>query len=97
MTFAETWMDLETIILSEVKSERQIPYDITDMWNIKQDTNVLIYKTNRLMVAKGEEEWGRVELGVQDQQMQTIIYRMDKQQGPTLQYREQYSIPCDKP
>ena len=29
MPFAETWMELETLILSEVKSERQIPYDIT--------------------------------------------------------------------
>ena len=29
MPFAATWMDLQTIILSEVKSERQITYDIT--------------------------------------------------------------------
>ena len=31
--FAATWMDLEIIILSEVKSdrERQIPYDVTYM------------------------------------------------------------------
>ena len=27
---------------------------------------------------------GRDELGVWEQQMQTIIYRMDKQQGPTF-------------
>ena len=33
--FAATWMDLETIILSEV-SERQISYDITYMWNLKK-------------------------------------------------------------
>ena len=26
---------------------------------------------------------GRDELGVREQQMQTIIYRMDKKQGPT--------------
>ena len=33
MPFAVTWMDLEIIILSEVKSdrERQIPYDVTYM------------------------------------------------------------------
>ena len=32
------------IILSEVKSDRekQISYDITDMWNLKYDTNELI-------------------------------------------------------
>ena len=35
MPFAATWMDLETIILSEV-SERQISYDITYMWNLKK-------------------------------------------------------------
>ena len=40
-------MDLEIIILSEVKSERerQIPYDITYMWNLKYDTNEPIYAT----------------------------------------------------
>ena len=27
------------------KSERQISYDITYMWNLKYDTNELIYKT----------------------------------------------------
>ena len=28
--------------------------------------------------------WGRYALGVWGQQMQTTIYRMDKQQGPTV-------------
>ena len=27
------------------QSERQIPYDIAYMWNLKYDTNELIYKT----------------------------------------------------
>ena len=40
---------------------------------------------------------GNDRLGVWDQQMQTIVYRMDKQQGPTVQHRELYSISCDKP
>ena len=45
MSFAATWMDLEMVILSEVR-ERQISYDITYMWNLKKDgTNELIYKT----------------------------------------------------
>ena len=37
-SFVETWMDLEIVILSEVKSdrERQIPYDIAYMWNLKK-------------------------------------------------------------
>ena len=54
-------------------------------------------RENRLEVAKSEEGWGRDGLGVWDQQMQTVIYRMDKQQGPTVQHRELYSIPYDKP
>ena len=33
---------------------------------------------------QGGGEWGRDELGVWDQKMQTIVYRMDKQQGPTV-------------
>ena len=33
--FLATWMDLETIMQSEV-SERQTSYDITYMWNLKK-------------------------------------------------------------
>ena len=36
MPFTATWMDLEIIIL--IERERQIPYDITYMWNLKYDT-----------------------------------------------------------
>ena len=46
MPFAATWMDLEIIILSEVNHrKRQISYGITYIWNLKNDTNELIYKT----------------------------------------------------
>ena len=44
MLFAATWMNLEIIMLSKI-SQRQIPYDITYMWNLKYDTNELTYKT----------------------------------------------------
>ena len=42
MPFAATWMELETLILNEVKSKResQISYDITYIWN-------LIYSTKK--------------------------------------------------
>ena len=30
---------------SKSERERQIPYDITYMWNLKYDTNELIYET----------------------------------------------------
>ena len=44
MPFAVTWMDLEIIILSEVR-KRQIPYNTSYMWNLKYDTNEHIYET----------------------------------------------------
>ena len=66
------------------KSEREWQmHDITYMWNLNYDTNELIYKTetntgSRLVVAKEEGGWGRDGLRVWSQQMQIIIYRMDK-------------------
>ena len=44
MPFAETGVDPEMIISSEIR-QRQIPYDITYMRNLKYDTNEPIYKT----------------------------------------------------
>ena len=43
MPFAATWMDPENIILSEVKT-RQSLYDITYIWDLKNNTNEVIYK-----------------------------------------------------
>ena len=44
MAFAATQMQLD-LMLSEVsQQERQIPYDITYMWNLKYGTNELTYK-----------------------------------------------------
>ena len=47
MPFAAIWMELESIILSEVsqKEKVQIPYEITYMWNLKYGTNELTNKT----------------------------------------------------
>ena len=45
MPFPATWMGLEIITLSE-GNQRQIPYDTHYMWNLKYDTNELIYKTD---------------------------------------------------
>ena len=46
MPFTAMWMELETLILSEER-ERQIPYDITSIWNLIYGTNAPIYrKTN---------------------------------------------------
>ena len=64
--------------------------------SMKQNTNRLTDTEDRPVVAKGEVRWGKEGLGTWDQQMQTSIYGMDKQQGPTVQHRE-ISISCDKP
>ena len=47
MPFAATWMDLEIMILSEVSQKEKDKYHmiITYMWNLKYNTNELIYKT----------------------------------------------------
>ena len=57
MPFATTWMDLEIIILSKSERERQMSYGITYMWNIKNDTNVLIYKTETDSQTKKTNLW----------------------------------------
>jgi len=46
--FAATWTQLEIITLSEVsrkKKKKDIPYDITYIWNLKYGANGAIYKT----------------------------------------------------
>ena len=46
MPFATTWMDLETVILSEISQiQRQISYDITYCRIFKNVTNEFIYKS----------------------------------------------------
>ena len=70
MPSAETWMDLETMILTEV-SQRQIPCAITYMQNIKwiqmnylQNRNRIIDIENKSMITKRERwqsgiNWGK--------------------------------------
>ena len=45
MPFAATWMGLEIIIITEVGHSEDDKYHIPFMWNIKNDINGLIYKT----------------------------------------------------
>ena len=73
------------------------------MWNLKYNTNEPIYEREtdsqiqRTDLSLPGGGGGRDGLGVWDQHMQTIICRMDKQQGPTVQHMELYSISYDKP
>ena len=78
--------------LSKSERERQTPHNTTNMWNSKYDQMKLSTKQKQThrhreqtcSVAKVEGKQGRVGLGVWDRQMQTITYRMDKQQSPIL-------------
>jgi len=46
MPFAATWMDLESLILSEVsQKEKDKCHMISHMWNLKYGINEPIYKT----------------------------------------------------
>ena len=51
-----------------------------------------------LQISSCHEEvgWGREVLGVWDQQMQTIIYSMNTQQGPTTSHKKPFSASHDK-
>jgi len=56
LPFVTTWTDPEDIMPSEIKSDRkrQIQYDLTYMWKLKnKPTNKLIDTENRLMVTRG--------------------------------------------
>ena len=68
--FAATWMDLESVILSEASQTRrrgEISYDIPYMWNQKRnDTNELTKQKetnleNELMVADGKGYLGSLD------------------------------------
>ena len=94
------WMSLEIIILSEIRQrEIQLPYDVMSMWNLKCGTRETIYETEKELRTERTDWWlsrGRDGLGVWDQKMQTIIYRMNKQQFPNVQHRELYLISYGK-
>ena len=95
-SFVEMWMDLETVIQSEVKSERekQLLYINAYMWNLEKwyrwtslqgrnrDTDV----EKKCMDTKEERMGGWEELGNWVWHIYTIdtMYKIDKQQGPTV-------------
>ena len=75
-------------------------YDVTYMRDLNQGANELVHKTetdsHREQTQGYQGKRGEGGMGVWDQQMQAIIYRMDKQ-DPTAQHRELYSKSCNKP
>ena len=62
MPFAATWVQLEILILNEVRKRKQIPCDITYIWNLKYGPDEPIYRTEnhrhgkQTCGAKGEGE-----------------------------------------
>ena len=81
----------EIVTFTATWMESKIWHKWTYLWNRNRLKDI----ENRLVVAKREGARG-VGLGVWDQQMQIIIYRMDKQ-DPPIYHREPYSISCNKP
>ena len=100
---AATWMDLETIKLSEVSQTEEDK----DQWyhllvGSKMNLSIKQKQTHKhrrqtCTVAKWEGVWGTEGFGVWDQQIPNRMYGMNKQQGPTALHRELYSMCCDKP
>ena len=104
MPFAATWMDLEIIILSEVSQTGKDKYPmislICGIYNMRQRN---LFRKQKQTHRHTKQTYGyqrgkgRDKLGVWDQQIQTTTYKIDKQQGPTVQHRGLYSISSNKP
>ena len=81
-------MELDILILSEVKSERerQIPYDITDISNLKYGTDDAIYRKETNSWTWRIELWlprGRGSLGLVD--INCFIWNVASEQwAPTV-------------
>ena len=77
--------------------ERQIPYDITCMWTLKQDTNEFIYKTEtdsqtQRTKEKGSEGERNQEFGISRYKLLYIKYIGNKVQLYRTGNYIQYSI-----
>ena len=67
------------------------------MQTLKQDTNEPLYETETESWTQktdlwmpGRDDWERDEVAGWGWQKQATLYRMNKQQGPTVQHRELY-------
>ena len=57
MPFAATCIELEINILSKSEREKQIPYNIACVQNLKYDTNEFIYETEMDLQRKRAHLW----------------------------------------
>ena len=74
------------------------------MWNLRYDTNEPVYETETESQTQTADCWwpragcwGRDGEGGWGWQMYAFVYRIDKQQGHTVQHRELHSVSYDKP
>ena len=54
----------------------------------KQNRNELIDAGNKLVVTRGERNWGVGKTGKGDQEVQTFSYKINKSQGCNVQHGE---------
>ena len=59
-SFVETWMDLESVIQTEVKSERgkQISYINAYMWNLKNLVQTILFTKQKYRHRHREQTYG---------------------------------------
>ena len=98
MPFVATWMELKILILSKPERKRQIPYDVPYWQNLKYGTGDPIYETERdhglgkqtFGSNRGRGRGGKVwdSLAFWGFVMQTVIFGMDGQWGPSVLHRE---------
>ena len=93
-------MDLK-IILSKVSQKEKDKYHIISLiWGISNMTQMNLSTKQKqahryrekICDCQGGWRVGSDELGSWDEQMKTITWRLDKQQGLIVEYREVYSI-----
>ena len=97
MSFAATRMDLEIIILSEV-NQTEKKYCMTSLTRgIKKET-IQMNLQNRKRLTDREQtqdfQEGRDNWGLWEGHVHIVIYKMDKQQEPTVQHRKLCSMLC---
>ena len=78
------------MIVSEISQKDKYHMISLTCWILKNDTNEFIYKWYKFICRKQsyshqkEKERGREKLGVGDKQIHTTVYKIDKQQRPTV-------------